>query len=97
MLLTYHKDCEVSRNALSELASLHERFAGNEVRFQVLVADPTETRASLRDLAGRLNTNLPLLLDETQLVTDALGFTHAGEVLVVDPEMGQELYRGGIG
>ncbi len=97
VLLTYHKDCEVSRNALTELVSLHERFSGNEVRFQVLVADPTETRASLRDLAERLDTDLPLLLDETQLVTDALGFTHAGEVLVVDPEMSQELYRGGIG
>lgn len=97
VILMFNRECEVSKKALPELISLQRRYAGEPVSFHVLVADPDETRESLQKLAVELNTDLSFLLDESQLITDALGFTHSAEVMVIDPVRGDLLYRGGIG
>lgn len=97
VLMTFQQGCETSRRVLPELISLQRRYRDAPVEFQVLVADSGESRESLADLAAGLNTDLPFLLDSSQLVTEALKFTRAGEVLVVNPANFQILYRGGIG
>jgi hypothetical protein len=97
VIMLVDRECLVSGKALSELISLQRRYRGAPVSFQALVISPDETRSSLARLASELDTDLPFLLDETQLVTDALKFTHSGEVLVIDPARNTVLYRGGLG
>lgn len=97
VVFVYSPDCETSAAALPEIISLRDRFANSPVRFMVLVPDSGETRASLAALAGRLDSETPLLLDSSQLVSDALDFTRSGEVLVINPARGDILYRGGVG
>ncbi|MEM7000065.1 MAG: hypothetical protein AAF529_04720 [Pseudomonadota bacterium] len=41
-------------------------------------------------------SSLPVLVDESQLVTEALGFTHAGQVAIVDPKNLSLLYQGSV-
>ncbi|WP_339860080.1 redoxin domain-containing protein [Pseudohongiella acticola] len=90
-------DCGAREAALSEIVSLHKRFQGTPVRFMVLVPDSGQTRAGLSDLARRMDTDTPFLLDSSQLVSDALDFTRGGEVLVINPARGDIIYRGGVG
>jgi len=97
VVFVYSPDCEASAAALPEIISLRDRFANSPVRFLVLVPDSGETRASLAGLADRLDSETPFLLDSSQLVSDALGFTRSGEVLVINPARGDILYRGGVG
>ncbi|WP_169792318.1 redoxin domain-containing protein [Pseudohongiella spirulinae] len=97
VVAAYQSGCARDDSVLRELASLQQRFRDAAVSFQVLVPDPDESRKSLKDLADRLGTDLPFLLDSSQLVADALSFTHCGEILVVDPARFDVLYRGGIG
>jgi peroxiredoxin len=97
VVFVYSPDCETSAAALPEIVSLRDRFANSPVRFLVLVPDSGETRASLAGLASRLDTEIPFLLDSSQLVSDALDFTRSGEVLVVNPARGDILYRGAVG
>lgn len=97
VITAYQAGCAEDESVLRELVSLRQRFSDAAVSFQVLVPDPDESRQSLRGLAARLGTDLPFLLDSSQLVTDALSLTHCGEILVIDPARFEVLYRGGIG
>ncbi len=97
VVFVYSPDCEASEAGLPEIISLRDRFANSPVQFLVLVPDSGETRASLAGLAGRLDSETPFLLDSSQLVSEALGFTRSGEVLVINPARGDILYRGGVG
>ncbi|MEX2333561.1 MAG: redoxin domain-containing protein [Pseudohongiella sp.] len=97
VVFVYSPDCAASTAGLPEIVSLHQRFANSPVRFMVLVPDSGKTRADLAELARSMNTDTPLLLDSSQLVSDALEFTRSGEVLVINPARGDILYRGGVG
>jgi peroxiredoxin len=97
VILVYDKDSGASKAALPELISLSRRYQGAPVQFMALVADSAESRASLSELAQSLGTDLPFLLDDSQLVADALVIRESAEVLIIDPVRLQLLYRGGIG
>ena len=53
-----------------------------------------DDRDSVRAEAAAFDYEWPVLLDSSQLVAEALGISHAGEIVVVDPERLQLLYRG---
>ena len=42
------------------------------------------------------NFDIPILLDDSQLVAESLGLSKAGEIVVLEPSRGQILYRGGL-
>ena len=44
--------------------------------------------------ANTYDIDLPIMMDESQLVAENLGVTKAGEVLVIDPNTRQVLYHG---
>ncbi|TFH70235.1 redoxin domain-containing protein [Gammaproteobacteria bacterium LSUCC0112] len=97
VILVFQRNSEAGQAVLPELVSLSRRYQGAPVKFMVLVADSSETRDTLKQLAVELDTDLPFLLDETQLIADALDVTSVAEVLVIDPLHLTLLYRGGVG
>jgi peroxiredoxin len=98
VILLFDPSDPVGRAAVQEMGRLQERFQGDPVSFQVLVADLAQTRTSLKNLAQAMGVpQLPLLLDESQLVTQALGLERSGEVLVVEPSRLQSVYQGAVG
>ena len=48
----------------------------------------------MRSLRKAPSASIPVLLDETQLVSESLQLTRAGEVLVIDPKGWKVAYRG---
>lgn len=97
VILVYDRNSGQGQEALPELISLSRRYQGAPVQFMALVADPAETRQSLSELAQALGTDLPFLLDDSQLVSDALDIGQSAEVLIIDPVRAEMLYRGGVG
>lgn len=98
VILLFDPSDPFGRAAVQELDRLRERFNGEPVAFQVLVADLAQTRASLKNLAQAMNVQqLPFLLDESQLVTQELGLSRSGEVLVVEPGRLGKIYQGAVG
>ncbi|WP_339866656.1 hypothetical protein [Pseudohongiella nitratireducens] len=98
VILLFDPSDPFGRAAVQEMDRLRERFRDEPVGFQVLVADLAQTRSSLNDLARAMNVQqLPFLLDESQLVTQALGLSRSGEVLVVDPGRLDVIYQGAVG
>ncbi len=98
VVLLFDPSDPFGRAAVQEMDRLRERFRGEPIGFQVLVADLGQTRSSLNDLAQAMRVQqLPFLLDESQLVTKALGLSRSGEVLVVGPGRLDVIYQGAVG
>jgi hypothetical protein len=51
---------------------------------------------AIRRSAALYSYDMPILLDDSQLVAELLGISKAGEVLVLEPVRFQVLYRGGL-
>lgn len=98
VILLFDPSDPFGRAAVQELDRLRGRFNDESVAFQVLVADLAQTRVSLKNLAQAMNVQqLPFLLDESQLVTQELGLSRSGEVLVVEPGRLGKIYQGAVG
>lgn len=55
-----------------------------------------ESRDAVRQEAQTFDYEWPVLIDSSQLVAESLGLTKAGEVVVIDPQRMQILYRGPV-
>ena len=55
-----------------------------------------ESRDAVRQEAETFDYEWPVLVDSSQLVAESLGLTKAGEVVVIDPQRMQILYRGPV-
>lgn len=55
-----------------------------------------EQRDAVRQEAQTFDYDWPVLLDSSQLVAESLGITKAGQMVVIDPQRMQILYRGPV-
>ncbi len=82
--------------ALDALQDLRARYEQQGVSFFLLNPGlQTDREAVVADLA-ELGVELPVLMDDTHLVTEALGVTRMDEVVVYDPSSFEISYRGPI-
>ena len=96
VLVVQGNGCPVVRNALPDLREVRERYAGAGVVFLMINSNLQDTRESVRAEAEEWGIDLPILIDETQLVGEGLRLTRTAEALVIDPDGWQLVYRGPI-
>ncbi|MCP5358493.1 MAG: hypothetical protein H7A06_10160 [Pseudomonadales bacterium] len=84
-----------TRAAMADYQSLAGRFTQDGVAFMLL--NPLgEERASVKADAGALGTELPILIDDAQIVAEAMGVDKSGEAFLYDPRSFTILYRGSV-
>ena len=96
VLMVQGNGCPVVRNALIDLARVRERFRGEPVRFLMINSNLQDDEAAIRAEAQEWGIDLPVLVDATQAVGEALGFTRTAEALVIDTQSRSLAYRGPI-
>lgn len=96
VLMVQGNGCPVVRNALIDLAAVRERFRGEPVRFLMVNSNLQDDEVSIRAEAQEWGIDLPVLVDATQEVGQALGFTRTAEALVIDAQSRSLAYRGPI-
>ncbi len=79
------------RSALSNITALEQ---ADKVKIMLLSPMVNEQRPELQAAINNSGHQLPVLIDETQLVAQSLGLTQYGEVIVIDPETMGVLYQG---
>ncbi len=94
VLMAFDSRCEAMASQLSEFAEIAEQWSERDVAFGVIDSRAATAVADSRAARDDFGIELPLLLDESQLITQTLGFSRAGEVVVLDPA---RLSRGYIG
>ena len=86
-----------SRRALATFNDLADEYANTpEVAFFVLDASGETDKSALGEIAERSELAIPILMDDTGLVARELGFSHAAEVAILDPERRESLFHGVI-
>ena len=84
-------------SALSALEGLKDSYAEQGVVFFLMNPGmETDREAVSKDLMS-VGTELPVLMDDAQLVTEALGITRLYEAVVYNPKSFELVYRGPVG
>jgi len=86
---------EVQDN-LATFKELQARYQDQGVAFMMLNPGLQTDRASVQSEAAELGIDLPILMDDTQLVAEALGVSRIGEAVVYDPNSFEVVYRGPV-
>lgn len=96
VFLVHANGADETRSALRQLEQLRARYADDAVVFKLL--NPLgEERSSVAADVARLGTDLPVLIDDVQAVSESLGIERIGEAVVYDPSSFRVLYRGDAG
>jgi peroxiredoxin len=88
--------CEATRETASAFDSVRTRYADANFQFMMLNAEGNRDRSAVAAAAAEYGTNLPILMDETQTISQAMGVDQAGEVIVYDPKSFSIKYRGPV-
>jgi hypothetical protein len=81
-------------SALPQFEQLQEQHGTD---FQFFMLNPLgESRASVVQSVGSAADDLPVLIDDAQIVAESMGITAAGEALVYDPRRFELVYRGPV-
>jgi len=93
-LLVQANDSSTDATAVPAFDALSQRFDRSEVEFFMI--NPTEhnSRDTVAKTMTAFGTDIPVLMDDSQLVSEALGVTHTGEVLLYNPRSFTVVFRG---
>lgn len=86
--------CPIVRNGMPRFEELRAEFASQGVEFFLLNSNLQDNRASIGKEVEKYGYNIPVLVDETQLIGEALNLVRTGEVFVVDPKTWTVAYQG---
>ncbi len=86
--------CEASRQAVPGLKALRDQYRAQGVEFLLIDSNLPDTSAAIVKEAAAAGIDMPILIDETQLIGEALDLKRNGEVLVINPQGWKLAYRG---
>lgn len=94
VLVSYGIGCPIARKMiprLQELAALYER---ENIRFFLIDANLNDDREKIIQEAREFNIPVPVLIDDTQRVSQSLGINRTGELLLIETSNWNILFRG---
>jgi len=96
VLLIQANDCPMPEQRLPEYAALQTRYGSQDIEFMLFNPEGVD-RERVKAEMSRLGVDLPVLMDDAQLVGELLDISHAGEAIVLDPERFTIVFRGPVG
>ncbi len=96
VLMVHGNGCPIVRLALPRYREIRDQYQRRGVRFALINANLQDERDEIAEEARTFHIDMPVLLDETQLVAEMLDITRTAEVIVIDPRHWTIVYRGAI-
>jgi peroxiredoxin len=88
--------CPIVRNANPAFKALRDQYAAEGVVFLMLNANLQDNRERIVKEAEAFGIDVPILVDETQLIAESLGVDRTADTFVIDPETWKIVYRGSL-
>jgi len=88
--------CPIVRNGAPTLRALRDAYEERGVVFFMLNPQPQDNRTSIAEEAAEFGYDMPILVDEAQLVAESLGVDRTAETFIIDPKTREVVYRGPI-
>src|SRR5262249_19843548 len=96
VILTQANGCAASADAAKALQALKTQYKGKGGEFLMLNSTVGANYEAIAAEAAKAGTDIPVLMDEDQLVGENLGVTKAGEAIVLNPKTWQVTWRGAL-
>jgi mono/diheme cytochrome c family protein len=96
VIMTQGNGCPIVRNAVPELSKVRDAYADNNVEFFLLNSNLQDNRASVAAEVAEFGWDIPVLVDELQLVGESLNVTRTAEIFVIDPRSRKVVYHGPV-
>jgi peroxiredoxin len=88
--------CPIVRNALADFNEIVEEYTDKGFKFFMINSNTQDDRNEIQKEAQAYNFKVPVLVDNAQLIADALEITTTAEAIVLHPTTRKILYRGPI-
>ncbi len=97
VLMAFDGSCEAMASQLAEFTAVATKWSDRDVAFGVIDSRSSVELADSRSAQADFGIELPMLLDESQLITQTLGLSRAGEIVVLDPARLSRGFLGAVG
>ncbi len=94
VLMAQGNSCEASRQSVPGLKALRDQYRTQGVEVLLIDSNLPDTSAAITKAAADQGIDMPILIDDTQLIGEALDLRRNGEVLVINPQGWKLAYRG---
>ena len=94
VLMIYGNGCGIVQKSLPRLREIRDEYKARGVEFLLIDSNLQDNRNAVARESADFGNDLPILIDETQLIGEALGVDRTAEVFVVDPKNWRLVYRG---
>lgn len=94
VLMTHGIGCPIVRKSISQLKEIRDRYRAQGVEFLLLNSNMQDDREAIAKEAAEFGVDLPIMVDETQLIGEALGVERTADVFVIDTNGWKLAYRG---
>ncbi len=88
--------CPIVRNAMPRFKELRDEFAEQGVEFFMINTNLQDNRESITKEVAKYGYDIPIMVDETQIIGESLNLVRTGEVFVVDPKTWTVPYHGAV-
>lgn len=96
VLMTQGNGCPIVRNAVPSLRAVRDAYADTGVRFFLLNSNIQDTRETIAEEAAEFGFDIPVLVDEHQLIGESLNVTRTAEIFVIDMASKKVVYHGPV-
>jgi peroxiredoxin len=86
--------CPIARSMTPVIKALRDKYAAKGVEVMMVDSNLQDSRAAIAAEAKEFGIDIPILMDKTQAVGEALGVTRTAEVFVVTPKTWKIAYHG---
>lgn len=94
VLIVHGNGCQIIRSNLTDYEKLQNDYADQGVDIYMINSNLQDSRASIANEANEWGINLPILDDRSQIIGKSLELNRSGEVLVINPDSWEIVYRG---
>lgn len=96
VLMTQGNGCPIVRNAMPFYREVRDVYADRGVEFFLLNSNLQDNSQSIAAESAEFGFDIPVLVDEYQLIGESLGVTRTAEVYVIDPKTRTVVYHGPV-
>lgn len=96
VVMTQASSCSNNADAIKQYGELRDKWNNDEVAFVLMDSSPNQDSKAIQQVAATQNIDFPIMLDHAQLVAETAKIAKAGEVIILDPQNYNLLYRGPV-
>ena len=88
--------CPIVRKSINTINEIKDEYQDKGIQFFMVNSNMQDDRQSVANEANEFGIDMPILVDEDQLVAEILDIQITAEAFVIDPEDWSLLYRGPV-